>query len=265
MRLAVFIPCVSALIAGCGSRAGDAISVPVPGTGPDCRTDGTAAPNRIECQRDPKSPSRQNPATSPVVTIDRAVIVAIDGYDETRDGKARGAIYVQDVGSSAPHAGVSLYRPSLLPASAVPAIGDVYTLAGGKYQENTTIGTTVTFPAGQYLPQISYASGTFAFEFVAPAPAQITPFALGSWSTGEGYVGMLVTVKGITIDTWKDDGKGRITGTFAPGSAAASISNELMALDDDVKARRSFKSVTGVVTYFYSLHVAPRSRADIEF
>ncbi len=267
MRTAVLVTGLSLFLAACGAstRPGDAIVIPEPGSGPDCRTDANAAPNRIVCQRDPRSPTRRDPATMPIIDIDRAVVVAIDNFDETRDGKGRGAVYVQDVSSNAPYSGVSLYRPTLMPASATPAPGDVFALTGGKYQENTTIGTTVVFPAGQYLPQLSYAAGAFAFEYVPPPPAEITPAVLADWDTGKGYIGMLVKLTNVSIASWKDDGKGRITGAMASGSNAPAMSNELMDLGQSVQARSTFKSVTGVVTYFFSLKVAPRSSADLAY
>lgn len=267
MRNSVLVTGLSLTLAACGAstRPGDATLVPTPGVGPDCRTDATAAPNRIACQRNPQSPTRRDPSTGPSMTVDRAVIVALDNYDETRDGKGRGAIYVQDVSSNAPYSGVSLYKPTLLSGSTAVAPGDVFALTGGTYQENTTIGTTVVFPAGQYLPQLAYSTGTFAYEYEPPAPAEITPATLQNWDTGKGYIGMLVTLKNVSVTGWKDDGKGRITGAVASGSGAPAISNELMELGTDVQGRTQFASVTGVVTYFFSLKIAPRSKADLVF
>ncbi len=258
---------ISVLVAACGAstRPGDPKSTFTPGEETDCLTSASAEPNRIACQRNPQSPTRRDPAAQPTMNVGRAVVVAIDNYDETRDGKGRGAVYVQDVSSSAPYSGVSLYRPTLLPASSTPAPGDVFELIGGKYQENTTIGTTVTFPAGQYLPQLAYATGNFAFEYVPPAPAEVTPAMLANWETGKQYIGMLVKLTNVRVSKWEDDGKGRVTGDIASGASAPAISNELMDIQGAVGSRTSFASVTGVVTYFFSLKVAPRSAADIAF
>lgn len=88
---------------------------------------------------------------------------------------------------------------------------------------------------------------------------------LADWDTGKGYIGMLVKLTNVSIASWKDDGKGRITGAMATGSNAPAMSNELMDLGQSVQARSTFKSVTGVVTYFFSLKVAPRSSADLAY
>lgn len=254
-------------LAACGAstRPGDVTRSFTPGEGADCLKDANAEPNRIACQRNPQSPTRRDPAAQPTMNVARAVVVAIDNYDETRDGKGRGAVYVQDVSSSAPYSGVSLYRPTLLPASSTPAPGDVFELVGGKYQENTTIGTTVTFPAGQYLPQLAYSTGNFAFEYVPPPAAEVTPAMLSNWETGKQYIGMLVKLSNVHVTKWEDDGKGRVTGDIATGASAPAISNELMDVQGAVASRTSFASVTGVVTYFFSLKVAPRSAADFTF
>jgi hypothetical protein len=257
---------LSTLLAACGAskRAGDPFLQPNLEATSDCLTNPNAAPSLIECQRNPQSASRRDPATTPRVDVQRAVVVAIDNYDETRDGKARGAVYVQDVSSNRPYAGVSLYRPTLLPSSATPAPGDVFQLVNGQYQENRTIGTTVDF-GEKYLPQIAYATGNFAFEYVPPPPALVSVADLSTWDSGKAYVGMLVKLENVSVPRWTNDGKGRVTGALGAGRDAPAISNELIDVEAAAQGRTSFKSVTGVVTFFFNLKVAPRSAADFEF
>ena len=78
---------------------------------------------------------------------------------------------------------------------------------------------------------------------------------------------MLVTVQNVTIDALANDGKGRVTAhiTSDVSKNGASISNELFALDaaPAYPVGATFKSITGVVTWFYSYHIAPRSRDDL--
>ncbi len=265
MTRAHTVVALSMLLAACGAstRAGDPFLQPSVGVAPDCLTNASAAPSLIECQRNPQSPSRRDPATEPRVDVSRAVIVAIDNYDETRDGKGRGAVYVQDVSSNRPYSGVSLYRPTMLPSSATPAPGDVFQLTNGQYQENRTIGTTVDF-GEKYLPQIAFATGTFAFEYVPPPPAVVTVADLSTWESGKAYVGMLVKLENVSVTSWRNDGKGRVTGALGAGRDAPAISNELIDVEAAAQGRTSFKSVTGVVTFFFNLKVAPRSAADLE-
>jgi hypothetical protein len=266
MKRSGLLVALSALLAACdaSTREGDPMKQPVLGSTPECLTNAAAEPSLIECQRNPVSPSRRDPAAQPRVDIQRAVVTAIDNYDETRDGKGRGAVYVQDVSSSRPYSGVSLYRPSLLPSSSTPAPGDVFQLVGGQYQENKTIGSTVDF-GDKYLPQIAFATGNFAFEYVPPPPAAVSVADLSTWESGKAYVGMLVTLSNVTIDAWKNDGKGRVTGALGAGRDAPALSNELMDVEAATQRRTTFKSVTGVVTFFFNLKVAPRSAADFQF
>ncbi len=260
-----FVLSLSTTLVACGSssRAGDAFSTPSIGGASDCLTNPKTEPTRIECQRNPQSASRRDPVAEPRVDVARAVVVAIDNFDETRDGKGRGAVYVQDVSSNRPYSGVSLYRPALLPASSTPAPGDVFELVGGRYQENKTIGTTVNF-GDRYLPQIAFATGNFAFEYSPPPPAIVTVADLSSWDVGKAYVGMLVKLENVSVPAWKNDGKGRVTGDLGSGRDAPAISNELVDVEAAARGKTSFKSVTGVVTFFFNLKVAPRSEADFE-
>jgi hypothetical protein len=265
MERSVYVVSISVLLAACGAstRAGDVLSQPNTTGASDCLTNASTEPDRIECQRNPSSASRRDPAGQPRVNVQRAVVVAIDNYDETRDGKARGAVYVQDVSSNRPYSGVSLYRPTLLPSSATPAPGDVFQLVGGQYQETKTIGTTVDF-GDKYLPQISYATGNFAFEYVPPPPAVLTVADLSTWESGKAYVGMLVKLENVSVPSWKNDGKGRITGALGSDRDSPALSNELIDIEAAAQGRTTFKSVTGVVTFFFNLKVAPRSAADFE-
>jgi hypothetical protein len=44
----------------------------------------------------------------------------------------------------------------------------------------------------------------------------------------------------------------------------ATVTNELYDLKPtDAESNQSFASITGVVTYFFNLHIAPRSAADV--
>jgi hypothetical protein len=199
------------------------------------------------------------------VTVTGVVVTAVDNNDETRDGKSRGAIYVQDLESHAPFAGIELYKPSFVPASLVVGPGDVLDLAG-QYQENHTLGTTVTFPNMDVLPEIGTPSGNFRFESASPDPTPIQIADLESFATGRKWIGQLVIIKDVTLTAAVTNSSGRLTATFGAagdaGNGAPTITNELMQIDT-YPAGQHFTSITGIVTYFYSLHIAPRSKADI--
>ena len=195
-----------------------------------------------------------------MVTVTGVVVTAVDEYDETQDGKSRGTIYVQDLESHAPFAATSLFSPTFVPASLVVGPGDVLDL-NGQYQENATLGTTVTFPAGEVLPQISHPTGTFRFEYKAPDPTPIDWHDLQQYATGRKWIGQLVVVTDLTLTAAVVTSDGRQSGVFGTGENPA-ITNELTPINAYPKGQK-LKSVTGLVTYFYNLHIAPRSSADI--
>jgi hypothetical protein len=192
------------------------------------------------------------------------VVTAVDNFDETKDGKSRGSVYVQDLESHAPYAGIGLFGATFVPASLVVGPGDVLDFAG-QYQENANIGKAI-FPVGEVLPQLSRPSGTFRFEYKAPDPTPIDFNDLSSYAVGRKWIGQLVTVSNITLQAAVSTSSGRASAPFAAptdgGDSPPTITYELFPIDA-YPVGQKFKSVTGIVTYFFSLHVAPRSKADL--
>jgi hypothetical protein len=203
------------------------------------------------------------------VQVTGASVLWTDTFDETSNGKSRGTVYVQDVGSTDPYSGTSLYSPTFVPGDLRPAPGDVLDL-NGTYQENKNIGSAV-FPAPQVLPQISKPVGTLRYEFAPPPAVEIDVNDLDDYTKGRRWLNMLVTVKNVTlIEDMDDEGiraqkgpTGRVTAHMTAKSSCKLV-NELMAIAPGAyKAKVPIKSVTGVITYFYDLHLAPRTQADI--
>jgi len=203
------------------------------------------------------------------VIISSAVVSWIDTFDETKDGKSIGAVYVQDIGSVAPYAGTNLYEPSYVPASIRLLPGDVVDLSG-PYEEQGSVGSAM-FTAPDTLPSLSKPVATFDYEFTSPTPAviQLSDIDQSNYATGRKWEGMLVTLNDITIGPGVDDNN-RVTYIMGQGDAsidlnAAAISNELYDLGStDYPAGTHFSSVTGIVTWFYSYQVAPRTAADLQ-
>jgi hypothetical protein len=252
-----------AAAAACGSTAGDPPTIPPPPT-------PLGSGLRIKQVTDPSLPNHPNGKATPlpVVNVTGATVVAVDTYDETANGKSRGTIYVQDVGSQDPWAAISLYSPTFVPGDLRLAPGDVLDLNGG-YQENDHIGTAI-FPAGQVLTQLAKPIGTFRYEYTPPDPREIDPTDLDDYTKGAKWVGMLVIVKNIALDGIVNEtssttgaATGRISGHLTP-ALKGKITNELIPLDLQPAGTR-LVSLTGVVTYFFDLHIAPRSTADIVF
>ncbi len=196
------------------------------------------------------------------VNVTGAVVLAVDEFDETLDGKSRGTIYVQDLDSQAPFGGVSLFSPTFIPNNLRVSAGDVLDLQG-LFVETKKIGTTVDFK-DESLPQLSQPIGTFRFDAALPAPLLIPASDLAAYDSGRRWLGMLVRVENVELTGAGASSKGRVTAPiFGTGIDAPTITNELYDLPAaELTAGRKWKSVTGIVTYFFNFHVAPRSPAD---
>jgi hypothetical protein len=199
------------------------------------------------------------------VIVSSVVVQWVDTYDETKDGKSVGTVYVQDLNSTAPYSGIDIYSPSYVPASLRLIVGDVLDF-NGPYEEAANIGTAVFLP--QTLPQLSKPVGTFRYEYQTPAPLGIQLADLNQYATGRKWENMLVTMKDITIAAGANN-SGRVTYPVGQGSEqitsnSPTLSNELYALGpNDYPAGTHFSSVTGIVTWFFTFHIAPRSPADL--
>ncbi len=261
--LFLFFLGISSLVS-CGGKRDDDLSV---------RLDGVARnPPAASLQgagfriRDVTNPGNQaRPAVNSIVTVTGVGVVAIDNFDETRNGKSHGTIFVQDLGEPVPFSGVSLYDPTFVPGDLRVGAGDVLDFTG-VYQETAAIGTAV-FPKGQVLPQLAKPVGTFRYETATGiTPAKVPLEDLGDYAKGRKWIGMLVTVENVTVtQAPRRDSSNRLSAALTAAAAnAPTLTNELSDLTDaDVALGTRYRSVTGVVTYFFSLHLAPRSRGDL--
>jgi hypothetical protein len=219
---------------------------------------------RIADVQDPKSPSHAPNTNVNLTSLD---VLWVDAFDETKDGKSLGTVFVEDVGSTAPYSALSVYQPSYVPSELRLLPGDVLDFVG-PYQEVTSIGSA-HFSPGQTLPQLAKPVGTFRYEYQVPAPRQIALADLDDYGTGRAWEGMLVTVSDVYAIAATSSG-GRVTYTLAAALDAStnvntvSMSNEEYDLQStDFPPGTHFKSVTGLVTWFFSYHIAPRSPSDL--
>jgi hypothetical protein len=257
-----------ALLAGCDSQFGDTPSQPLvpPAAGKD---------HRLYEIRDPAASKDVKAVPGATVMVSGVVVVAVDTYDETKNGKSLGTIYVADLGSQKPYSGISLFNPTWVPGNLRVGAGDALDLKG-QYQENTTI--PVAFAPGSALIQIASPVGTFRFEASVPNPAEIDINDLSTFDTGKKWLNMLVTVKNVTVQRslFPTPASGRDSSVLLPEPKSGActdpfpkmpaIVNELMDLDPlQIKQGQVLESLTGVVTFFCNLHIAPRSAADIVF
>ena len=236
---------------------------------------------RLSQIQDPSSPN-YHPCVGATVsncesqTVSSAVVTWLDTFDETKDGKSKGTLYIQDVGTPRPYGAIGNYETNFVPASLSPLPGDVLDFLG-PYQESSSIGSAM-FAKGTFLPQLYKPVGTFRYE----DPTQIVPVDISVQDLEENgatvdsafprsrkWMGMLVRLSDVSIGTGADVSL-RVTysianadGGFPPSSPA--ITNELFDLKaDQFKPGTVFKHITGIVTWFYSFQIAPRTLADFE-
>jgi hypothetical protein len=256
-------PLALGLLAACSSPSGDPPSTPNPtplGQGSRIR-DVTNPTLDSHVKQLPQSQWKSGVCAKQTVSITGAVVTFIDNFDETKDGKSRGSVYVQDVGSQDPYAGTSLYKPTYLPADLRVATGDVLDLAG-PYEELCSVGTH-TFSGG-VLPQIATPVGTFRYEYSAPDPKVVDVKDFDDYNTGRKWLNMIVTVQNATVGVGSNDGAGRITYVVSRIAGGLVISNELYDLGaTDIPPSTTLKSVTGIITWFDGYHIAPRSKDDL--
>lgn len=201
------------------------------------------------------------------VTVTGVTISAIDGYDETGTG-ARGNFYVQDtLADPKPYSGVTVFDPSFSPPDLRLFPGDVADVSGLFIE---FLGpSSGAFGECKTLPEIG---GTMFFRFDGAdiVPKTIPVADLKSYATARQWLGMLVRVENVRITQTAEERGGRFTAPIDVGGGITQsdqpyISNELYDIKTDgppLEQDAVFKSVTGVVTYFYGFKLAPRSPED---
>lgn len=246
----------------CGTQEGDSPGpsfVPPPG----------GKGFRIHEIADPESPTKAEHDEQVFVT--GAVVIAVDTHDETGDGRSSGTIYVSDLGSSEPYSGISLYNPSFVPGNLRVVAGDTLDLRG-QFQENQSV--PIQFAPGAFLVQLSNAIGTFRFEAEVPPPLDIELDDLFDYDEGRKWLNMLVRVKNVTLQRgFGSSGRQSFPLAPEPGSStkcddpfpkAPSLVNDLTDLSAlGLEEGTVVKSLTGVVTFFCNLRIAPRTAADV--
>ena len=272
-RLLRFCALSAAVSSACSTERGDPPSAPViplpAGKG-----------NRIYEIADPKSPMKAAHRTQ--VSVSGAVVVAVDDYDETKNGRSATAIYVADLGSQEPYSGISLFNPSFIPGNLRVGAGDTLDLRG-EFQENQDL--PIAFAPGAFLVQLASPIGNFRFDAKVTEPVDIDIDDLADYAKGRRWLNMLVRVKNVTLqrDAFQRDQAGNIgapasgrissqllketndkLGCADPFPKAPTLVNELTDLVPlELTKGTVLKELVGVVTFFCNLHIAPRTPADI--
>jgi hypothetical protein len=267
-------PIVLAVAAGCSGTgsggAGDTPGIPrADPLGNGQRVHEVVGPATWANPNDRDSASCKVPATRRV-DITGVTVVAVDRFDETGSG-AVGNLYVEDtLDDPVPFSGMTVFDPSFTPPDLHLSAGDVADLTGD-YDE--FVGpSTGHFSFCHTLPEIGGAMG-FRFDTRPMTPKTIPLSDLRSYDKARQWLGVLVRVENVALaGTATPDSKNRCNVPIDVGGGISladqpSISNELFDLDCSAKTKlvagTKLKSLTGVVTYFYSFNIAPRSADDI--
>lgn len=260
--------------AGCGGTAsggaGDESAVPLADPlGNGLRVHQVVGPATWSNPLDRDSLSCKLPRAMQV-SITGATVIAVDRFDETGDG-ALGNIYIEDaLPDPVPFSGVTVFAPSFTPPDLRLFAGDVADLLGNYEEFPGPSGSPFSFC--HTLPEIGGAM-TFRFDTHPVVPKLIPITDLRSYDTARQWLGMLVRVENIKLAaTGATDKKGRCSIALDVGSGITvadqpKLSNELFNVDctptTKLTAGTEVKSLTGVLTYFYSFSLAPRSADDI--
>lgn len=213
------------------------------------------------------------------VNITGVTVTALDRFDEVSDG-ALGNLYVQDTTQEpGEYEGMTVFDPAFTPPDLRVAAGDVLDFFG--------VYTEFLGPSSGYfgkcktLPELG-GTGTFRFEGSHVPPKKVKLADILGYESARRYLGMLITIEDVTIaadpvasnDALPTGGRYTAdidrTGIDTTGLDSVDfpkISNELYDLLQEgppLAKGTQFKSVTGVLTYFYGFKVAPRSPADFE-
>ena len=204
------------------------------------------------------------------ISLSGSTITAIDRFDETGGG-AIGNLYLQDAQPPSPpaYSGMTVFRPTTSPPDLRVVPGDVVDLFG--FFTEFAGPQSSPFPYCRSLPELSGAM-SFRFEAAPAVPHLIAVSELGSYDTARKWLGLLVKVKNVTMsDNPFESSSGRYSiridaGKQPPNNDIPSITNELFDLKNGpaLVKDQTVKSVTGIVTFFYGVHLSPRNAADIE-
>ncbi len=211
------------------------------------------------------------------VKVTGVVVNAVDRFDEVADG-ALGNLYVQDLADEPKeYSGMTVFDPAFTPPDLRVANGDVLDFFGVFTEFQGPSGSE--FKNCRTLPEVSGA-GTFRFEAGPQSPTEVKLADILGYPKARRYLGMLITLKNVKIGAdpiASNEGLptgGRYTaqidrsGVDVTGVNVADypqISNELYDVLNEGPALAkdaNFKSVTGILTYFYGFKIAPRSPTD---
>lgn len=204
------------------------------------------------------------------VRVTNLLVTAVDRFDEDGSGRT-GTVFVQEM-DGGPFSGIQMFRPTIQPASEYLLPGDVVEVEGTYTEfEYGQINPDGADPKGRTISQIVDGIARKTGEWISPEPtpiehandAQVDPAA-------EGWEGVLVELHDVEALT-PPDGRGAffVQGDGEPcdmtrdAETCTQIDDDNYAIPDAAAGVR-FSRVAGVVTYFYTYKVLPRSPLDVD-
>ncbi|CAN93802.1 MULTISPECIES: hypothetical protein [Sorangium] len=271
-RTSSALPLIAAaapLLGACGGGDGDAPAIPLA----DERGGGARVAEIVgdAAWLDPEDEESRRCAVPRArrAHVTGAALVAVDSFDETGEG-ARGNHYVQDSADEpVPYSGMTIFQPAFDPPDLRLVPGDVVDVLG---ELTEFLGPSAgRFGGCRTLPELG-GTMSFRFEDRPAVPIRVPLDDLGGYASARPYIGMLVRVEGVRITGDPSSRDGRYAASIDVGAGVRPadvprISNELYDLEREgppLADGASFRSVTGVLTYFYGFKIAPRCPADFQ-
>lgn len=196
------------------------------------------------------------------------MVTGVDRFDEDGAGRT-GTIFVQEI-AGGPYSGIQMYRPTIQPAGEYLLPGDVVEVEG-KYVEFEygQISPDDADPRGRTISQITDGVVRKTGEWISPEPTvvddsndvQVDPAA-------EQWEGVLVEIGGVEALTVPDSrGAFFVQGdgpceTTRDAETCAQVDDDNYAIPDVAVGTR-LSRVAGIMTYFYTYKLLPRSALDV--
>jgi hypothetical protein len=200
------------------------------------------------------------------IKAEGVVVIAVDNFDETNDGKGIGDIYVQDPVQTGPKgtawSGLKLYRPAKNPPDLELSAGHGVNLVG-EFSALTQPGTATPFDPGLVLVEAVTPSVALTFEGAPPVPIDLTFEDVADKMAAQQYQNRLVRFRNVTLTT-DFTGSRREAKTNAPFTMTAKFFPIDKTESLSPKTGTTYKSVTGIFDFFYSYKLCPRSATDVE-
>jgi hypothetical protein len=244
-----------------------------------CDPHGATSTQQLSDFRTSNTASR--PALNSAVDVRNVVVVAVDNYLESATGHT-GDIWVAervidasfmgcvpDPMSGGRVCGMQVFSPAYVPAGSRVIVGDLVNVSGGQYQEFDCTPccqpprAPCTF-MGRTLPELAQPS---VERVGSSAPLQPVQVSLADvLNGGDAYTGVLVQ---LTDDVMT--GAPNTRGEF-PIGPNVTITPELTPLNDPsspdsmpqpLAQGTTLHHLTGIVSYFYSPKIMPRSINDL--